>query len=122
MKIMFLIKKCVFLYLKLKCLCNRWTTYSFFLSEAKSVVGVMLMIVFLLPASIIFAIYFILCHSTIKRSKEMLQEPVRNENSEPSKVKLKDSFISGLFNCLETANYFSGNTQHVLKRAFRCYS
>ena len=87
--------------------------YSFFLSEAKSVVGVMLMIVFLLPASIIFAIYFILCHSTIKRSKEMLQESVINENSEPSKVKLKDSFISGLLICLdilETAKYFRSNT------------
>ena len=44
----------------------------------------------------------------------MLQEPGKDENSEPSKVKLKDSFISGLFICfdtLETAKYFSSNSQ-----------
>ena len=44
----------------------------------------------------------------------MLQEPVKNENLELSKVKLKDIIISGLFICLdtfETAKYFSANKQ-----------
>ena len=67
-------------------------------------------IVFLLPACIICAIYIILGNSTIKRSKEMLQEPVKNENLELIKVKLKESFFK-LYICLETGKYFSQYTQ-----------
>ena len=40
----------------------------------------------------------------------MLQEPVKNENLELIKVKLKESFFK-LYICLETGKYFSQYTQ-----------
>ena len=44
--------------------------------------------IILLPVGINFAMYIILCYSTIEKSKDMMQEPVRKDNLEHTKVSL----------------------------------
>ena len=56
--------------------------------EAKMIVVAIYIAILLLPVCVTCAMYIILCYSTIEKSKDMMQEPVRKDNLELIKVNL----------------------------------
>ena len=60
-------------------------------SAAKTIAVAICVTVFLLPVCINCTIYFMLCYSTLERSKEIMQEPLRKDNLELNQVISKNS-------------------------------